>query len=213
MPKADLEMLFPNSEVRMRPIDKIIIGGSGLVGGTLVLVTKLGASLLLVGGILAYWFGLSEKEITISTKELLALGAGAGVIGGFIFKEWGKFKNRKLKFMKALADNLYFKNLDNNAGVFHHLVDSAEAEECKEAILAYYFLLASGEALTSNQLDSKIEHWFAKRFDFEIDFEIKDALQKLLRFGIVTTNNNKYQARPLQGEQTKMDEAWDAIFS
>ena len=31
VPKADLEMLFPNSEVRMRPIDKVVIGASALV--------------------------------------------------------------------------------------------------------------------------------------------------------------------------------------
>ena len=37
--------------------------------------------------------------------------------------------------MKALSDNLYFKNLDNNAGVFHHLIDAAEEEEVKEAIV------------------------------------------------------------------------------
>ena len=41
VPKADLEMLFPNSEVRMRPIDKAVIGASAVVGGAVVLVTKL----------------------------------------------------------------------------------------------------------------------------------------------------------------------------
>lgn len=45
--------------------------------------------------------------------------------------------------MKALADNLYFKNLNNNDVVFHRLIDSAE-EECKEAILAYYLLVTHG---------------------------------------------------------------------
>ncbi|HCS80068.1 MAG TPA: DUF3754 domain-containing protein, partial [Alteromonas macleodii] len=40
-------------------------------------------------------------------------GIGMGVFGSFIFKEWTKFKNRKIRFMKALSDNLYFKNLDN----------------------------------------------------------------------------------------------------
>lgn len=212
VPKADLEMLFPNSEVRMRPIDKVIIGGSAVVGGAIMLITKLGASLLLVAGILAYWFGLSTKEVTISTKELLALGAGAGVLGGFIFKEWSKFKNRKLKFMKALADNLYFKNLDNNAGVFHHLVDAAEEEECKEAILAYYFLLISEQPKTREELDQQIEKWFSDTFSFDIDFEIEDALAKLTRFGIVTTTNNCYQAIPLNEADKKMDQQWDSIF-
>ncbi len=38
--------------------------------------------------------------------------------------------------MKTLTDNLYFKNLDNSTGVFHHLIDTAEEEEFKVAILA-----------------------------------------------------------------------------
>jgi hypothetical protein len=213
VPKADLEMLFPNSEVRMRTLDKAIIGGSALIGGTIVLVTKLGASLLLLAGVLGYWFGLSDKQVTIGTQELIALGVGAGVLGGFIFKEWSKFKNRKLKFMKALADNLYFKNLDNNAGVFHHLIDSAEEEECKEAILAYYFLLTHQEALSSEQLDNLIEAWFTDKFGFNIDFEIEDALSKLTRFGVVVFEDNMYKAKSISAAHKQLDDEWDALFS
>jgi hypothetical protein len=213
VPKADLEMLFPNSQVRMRTIDKAIIGGSALAGGAVVLITKLGASLILVAGLLGYWLGFTDREVTINTQQLLALGVGAGVLGGFIFKEWSKFKNRKLRFMKALADNLYFKNLDNNAGVFHHLVDSAEEEECKEAILAYYFLLTSKNPITSEQLDSEIEQWFAEKFDFQIDFEIADALSKLQRFGIVDYENNQYSALELKAAQVQLDSNWDNIFN
>lgn len=212
VPKADLEMLFPNSEVRMRPLDKAIIGGSALIGGSIVLVTKLGASLLLLSGLIAYWFGFTNKEVTISTNELLALGAGAGVLGGFIFKEWSKFKNRKLKFMKALADNLYFKNLDNNAGVFNHLVDVAEEEECKEAILAYFFLARAKTALSSKQLDQMIEKWFTQTFDFNINFEVDDALNKLLRFGIVEQKGDAFTAVPVEQAKAKMDATWDGIF-
>jgi hypothetical protein len=213
VPKADLEMLFPNSQVRMRTIDKAIIGGSALVGGTVVLVTKLGASLLVLTGLLSYWLGLSSKEVSISTQELLALGVGTGVLGGFIFKEWSKFKNRKLRFMKALADNLYFKNLDNNSGVFHHLIDSAEEEECKEAILAYYFLTIQSEAMTSEQIDKKIEQWFEDKFEFQIDFEIADALAKLQRFGIIKLNAGHYTALPINAAQVKLDAQWDSIFN
>lgn len=213
VPKADLEMLFPNSQVRMRTIDKVIIGGSALVGGAVVLVTKLGASLLVLAALLSYWFGLSSKEVTISTQELIILGTGTGVLGGFIFKEWTKFKNRKMRFMKALADNLYFKNLDNNSGVFHHLIDSAEEEECKEAILAYYFLVINGGSLTSEQLDKNIELWFAEKFDFQIDFEIADALAKLERFGIIKLNAGYYTALPINEAQAQLDYQWDRIFN
>jgi len=213
VPKADLEMLFPNSEVRMRQIDKVIIGGSAVIGGTVMLVTKLGATILLVVALISYWIGFSDKEITIGTKELLALGAGMGVIGGFIFKEWDKFKNRKLKFMKALADNLYFKNLDNNAGVFHHLLDAAEEEECKEILLAYYILLTTPEALSQEELDIAIEAWFAKQFNIHINFEVRDALNKLERFGIVHHSDGKYQALSLNDTKTKLNNTWDELFS
>lgn len=213
VPKADLEMLFPNSQVCMRTIDKAIIGGSAIVGGAVVLVTKLGASLIVLGGLLSYWLGLSSQAVTINTQQLIALGVGAGVLGGFIFKEWSKFKNRKMRFMKALADNLYFKNLDNNSGVFHHLVDSAEEEECKEAILAYYFLVVQGTPMTSKQLDKKIEQWFEEKFEFQIDFEIADALAKLQRFGIIKFQDNKYIALPINAAQTQLDAQWDGIFN
>ena len=209
VPKADLEMLFPNSQVRMRSIDKVIIGGSALVGGAVVFVTKLGASLLVLTGLLSSWLGFSHKEVTINSQQLIALAVGAGVLGGFIFKEWSKFKNRKLRFMKALADNLYFKNLDNNSGVFHHLIDSAEEEECKEAILACYFLVVQGGSLTSEQLDKKIDQWFAEPFDFEIDH----ALAKLQRFGIVTSNEGQYTALSISAAQVNLDAQWDGIFN
>ena len=141
VPKADLEMLFPNSEVRMRTIDKAIIGGSALVGGAVVLVTKLGASIVLLAALLAFWFGWREETVEMTQQHFISFAIGMGVLAGFVFKEWSKFKNRKIRFMKALSDNLYFKNLDNNAGVFHTLIDAAEEEDFKEAILAYSFLL------------------------------------------------------------------------
>lgn len=149
VPKADLEMFFPNSEVRMRPLDKVVIGGSAVAGGSLVLITKLGASLIVLAGLFSYWLGLSDSQVNLTNQQLLALAAGAGILGGFVFKKWSKFKNRKLRFMKALADNLYFKSLDNNAGVFQHLIDAAEEEECKEAILAYYFSCIGPNPMTS----------------------------------------------------------------
>jgi len=179
VPKADLEMLFPNSEVRMRPIDKVIISASAVVGGAVVLVTKLGASILLLASLLAFWFGFRDESVEMTQQHLISFVLGMGVFGGFIFKEWSKFKNRKIKFMKALSDNLYFKNLDNNAGVFHTLIDAAEEEDFKEALLAYAFLNKSAIPLTATALDDAIEQWFSNKYQCTLDFEISDALAKL----------------------------------
>jgi hypothetical protein len=38
------------------------------------------------------------------------------------------------------------------------LIDAAEEEEIKEAVLAYYFLLISDGKLTKNEVDRRIEN-------------------------------------------------------
>lgn len=212
VPKADLEMLFPNSEVKMRPIDKVVISASAIVGGIVVLVTKLGASILLLAALIAFWFGLREQSVEMTQQHFISFAIGLGVFGSFIFKEWSKFKNRKIKFMKALSDNLYFKNLDNNAGVFHTLVDAAEEEDFKEALLAYTFLLKFPEGLTAKQLDQQVEDWFLNKYQCVLDFEISDALAKLERMQLVTIKQDIYQAQPLSDAKSTLDKHWDNLF-
>ena len=213
VPKADLEMLFPNSKVRMKTIDKIIIGVPAAVSGIIVLVTKLGASLLLVGSVISFWLGLKDQEVQIKQQHLIALGAGLGTLGGFMFRQISKYKNRKIKFMKALSDNLYFKNLDNNAGVFYHLIDAAEDEEFKEAVLAYYFLLTAKDALTKKQLDDRIENWLAERWNCHIDFEIGDAIHKLQRLNLIELDEEILHSVPLGEAKKQLDTIWDNFFT
>ena len=140
VPREDLEMVFPNVQVRMRPIDKLLIGVPAVVSGVIVIVTKLLAAL---GRCCCCWrsgSACAEEPVELNQAQLVALGAGLIAFGGFVVRQVTKFKNRKILFMKALSENLYFRNLDNDAGVFHHLLDAAEEEEVKEAVLAYHFL-------------------------------------------------------------------------
>jgi hypothetical protein len=213
VPKADLEMLFPNSRVRMKTIDKLIIGIPAAVSGIVVVVTKLGATLILIGSVVAFWLGFSQEEIKINQKHLIALGAGLATLGGFLFRQIGKFKNRKIKFMKALSDSLYFKNLDNNAGVFYHLIDAAEEEEFKEAVLAYFFLQTEKRPLRKNELDELIEKWFETKWNCNIDFEIDDALKKLERLGLVTRDGTMLDCKPLAEAKRRLDYIWDNYFT
>ena len=213
VPKADLEMLFPNSKVRMKTIDKLIIGVPAAVSGIVVIVTKLGATLILLASVVAFWLGLSKEEAQLNQKHLIALGAGLATLGGFLFRQISKFKNRKIKFMKALSDNLYFKNLDNNAGVFYHLIDAAEEEEVKEAILAYFFLLQENQPLEKDALDAMIEKWFDTRWNCKINFEIDDALKKLEYLKLVTRNGMALQCLPLAEAKRQLDHIWDNYFT
>ncbi|MFW5432038.1 MAG: TMEM143 family protein [Methylophilaceae bacterium] len=213
IPRCDLEMLFPNTEVRMKPIDKVIIAVPAAVGGAIMLATKLGTTLLLSGALIAFWLGMRNEPVELNQANLLALAVGFGTLGAFLWKQFSNFKNRKIRFMKTLADNLYFKNLDNNMGVFHRLIDAAEEEECKEAMLAYYFLLIADKPLSAEELDQQVEDWFQTSLQHALDFEVDDALQKLLKLGLVSSTSNKYKAVSLNQARTLLDQQWDNYFT
>jgi hypothetical protein len=142
----------------------------------------------------------------------MVLLAGVFALGGYLWKQFSNFKNRKLRFMQALTQNLYFKNLDNNAGVFHRLANDAEEEESKEAILAYYFLLTAEKSLGKAALDKAIENWFETRWNCAIDFEIDDALQKLLTLGLVKEDDGRFNAIPVAEGIRLLDQRWDNYF-
>ena len=111
---------------------------------------------------------------------------------------------------------LYFHNLDNNAGVFDFLVHEAEEEECKEALLAYYFLLAerneNGEPFTEEELDDRIEQWIEEKFGVHLDFEVDDALRKLEDKKLLVKEGDRYLVPSIDDTLVKLDELWDTIF-
>jgi len=213
VPRADLEMLFPNARVRMRAIDKLLIGVPAVVSGIIMVVTKLVAALLPVALLLAFWLGLRREPVELNQGQLVALGAALAAVGGFLVRQFGKFKNRKIQFMKSLSDNLYFRNLDNDAGVFNHLLDAAEEEEVKEAVLAYHFLRSAEGALTADELDERIEAWFARRWGAEFDFEVADGVRKLRRLRLVDDTERGLEAVPLVEATRRLDETWDNLFT
>jgi hypothetical protein len=53
------------------------------------------------------------------------------------------YKNRRNAYLVELSKMLYFKNIANNRGLLALLVDRAEDELFKEALLTYTFLLTN----------------------------------------------------------------------
>ena len=218
IPKGDLEMLFPNAQVRMKLKDKLLMGGLA-VGGGITVFLKAGAGLVAMAGILwlmAHTLVAQGGQIpSLGPAEVSGLVGGVtalAAIGAFVFKQWNGYKSRKIKFMKALGDNLYFKNLDNNAGVFYHVIAEAEEEEFKEALLSYLFLLQSESGMTADALDAAIEAWFSKTYGVSIDFEIEDALAKLERLDLCSKETSVYKAIPLPEACHGLAQKWDAFY-
>ena len=213
VPRADLEMLFPNAEVRMRTRDKLRIGVPALVSGIVVLSTKLLTTLGLLVVLLGFWLGLREERVELDQAALVTLGAGLGALGGYLTRQFNKFKKRKLEFMNTLTRNLYFRNLDNDAGVFHNLLDSAEEAEVKETLLGWFFLRTTDRPLSPDELDHAVEEWFAERWDCRLNFEVVDSVAKLRRLGLVEeVDGGKVTAVPVAEAMRRLDEQWDRYF-
>lgn len=209
IPCDDLEMLFPNTEVLMTTKDKVLIGAPALIGFVPVAL-KLAPAVAAIGLLIWVALGWADPDAKLFS-QLLQLGIGLGILGGYAFKQYTNYKNKRIRFLMALADNLYFKNLDNNAGVFSHLVDAAEEEECKEAILAYTFLLRHGP-MTVEQLDERVEQWFATKLDCKLDFEEHDALAKLVEMGIGQETDGLWSVMPLEQALERVDHIWDNLY-
>lgn len=195
IPRHDVEMLFPNQKVRLKLFDKIklaITGGGGTIGGIVSAVGK----------------------ISIALANPLALLVAFGGLIGVITRQITNIFHQRNKYMMTLSQNLYFQNLDNNFGVINYLIDSAEEEECKEAILAYYFLLTQADqGHTAASLDAAIEADFQRRYKISIDFEIEDGLAKLRREGLILeTENGRLQAVDLVSACRILDKQWDDFF-
>jgi len=193
IPRTDLEMLFPNTVPQMKLLDKLRVM-MPLIGGT-------GTTLIKIVGAAA---------ISVFAALLIAVG-----FLGYAVKTFFGFLRVKEKYQGTLVSNLYFNSLDNNLGVIHRIIDQAEEEECKEALLAYYFLLTEPEARAGEAaLDRRIEAFLEKRFDVHMNFEAPDALEKLKRLGLLEGDTGgRLEAIPLKSALKQLDEAWDGYFT
>ena len=200
VPHVDIEMHLPEqgTKVKMRWIDKAQIA-SPVVMGLPTLAMKI--------------FGLSFIAAFANPMllaPLMAVPVSAGVNSFF------GFHRAKHKHLSSMIRNLYYLTLANNGSVLNRLVDSAEEEEYKEAMLAYYFLwrrLGQAEEWTMDQLDSHIEAFLKSVSNVEINFEIADALGKLFRLGLARRDaHGRLHAVTIDQALVALDKHWDNTF-
>ncbi|MFC1834347.1 TMEM143 family protein [Thermodesulfobacteriota bacterium] len=213
VPRKDLEILFPNSRAVMATKDKLLLVVPAVAGGVPLLLTKVWPALLVTLVVVSAYLGIEGTVQENQLKQAIAAFSALAALGGFCLKQWMKYKNKRYEFQKELSDNLYFRNLVNNVGVFHSLIDAAEEEECKEAFLAYYFLLTSDGALTEPELDRLVESWFETGNGCILDFECDDALGKLQRLNLLEKKpDGSLQVPGLEAALARLDELWDGFF-
>ena len=206
----DLEMLLPYVHIRMRMFDRLKIGTS-VAGGMATASLK-------------FW-----TAAVLSPWVLLAVGFG---FAGTCVKGVTDFIASKTRYIHKLTTNLYFQNLANNSSMLAHVIDAAEAEQCKELLLAYFLLYVERDRdFSREQLDRRVEQWLAAEFGVTVAFDISAAVQKLVDKQLVVqrdrvdfrppdatasplarANDRVLKVFDLPSSLCRLDEAWDDCF-
>jgi hypothetical protein len=196
IPKMDLEMLLPGARLQMPGFTKLKMGGS-LLSGLAYIVYSIVRQLLAAAviGVAFFW-------------------APVAALLGYGYKQWYGYQVTKQTYTLQLTQSLYYQTLDNNSGVLFHLLDEAEEQECREAMLAYYYLwrYAGERGWTARDLDDYVEMDLERLADLKVDFEIEDAMAKLEKLGIVEKSGDRYRAVPLAQALETLDRTWDNYF-
>lgn len=168
IPKQDIDMLLPCGSFQMSWFDhgKVIVP---TMSGFLLAVVK-GFSAAVAALFTSLWGAFMFLGFVVGT-------AGYGV------KSFLGYLRTKDKYQLNLTRSLYYQNLDNNAGVLFRILDEAEEQECREVILAYALLRrrAGNHGWTEEELDVAAETFLQDALGFAVDFEVADALEKLVR--------------------------------
>ena len=191
MPRSDIEMVFPNTKVKFRMFDKLKLGataGSGLGVGI---------------------FGTVGK-IAVATNPLALAGAVLG-LGGIAGRQAVNFMNQKTKYMVTMAQNLYFHAMADNRGVMTLLADRASEEDVKEEVLLYSVLAKQSiNRRKLSEVDASIEQYLLNTFGLNLNFDVEDALQRLIADGIVTEQpDGTLKTLPPAAAAVHIDVLWD----
>ena len=195
IPKSDIEMVFPNTEVKFRTKDKLWLGvtGGGAVGAGV--------------------FGAAGKLAVALSNPFTAAGAVGG-IGLVLFCQVMNVMNQKQRYMQVLAQKLYFHSMADNRGAMTKLADRAAEEDFKEEILLYSVL--AKETVKKSELpevDRAIEAYVERTFGLQVDFDLDDALERLMADGIVREGaDGMLTALPPAEAARHIDVMWDKIL-
>jgi hypothetical protein len=188
IPKADVDMMLPGSQVRLTWFDTGKIG-IPTMWGLVMLASKLAKSFWLLAL-------LGAVKVLSSFMVVIAI-FGASLFYGI--KSVFSYSTAKRRYQLNVAQNLYYQNLDNNLGALLRLIDEAEQQEACEAILAYYVVLkhGGGQSLPTSEIDAIAESILEEILGIAVDFDVADAIRDLTVAGILKPESDGWLCLPL----------------
>jgi len=168
------------------------------IGGTFLTALATPVSKMLFALVLSWW-------LFIVVASGLAMAAFKGIMS---------FLNSKTKYLQLFSSKLYYCTVSNNKAALTSLIDTAEDQELKEALLAYFMLFVLRDRdLTMEQLDEAVEDWLKTQFGLDIDFEVDDAVRKLEEKDVFVLRGQIHKVYDLPSTMRQLDKAWDEFFS
>jgi hypothetical protein len=184
IPKLDVMMLLPGARVQLSRLDRGRIG--------LPLLSGLGIALYNI-----------LQEVARTVEDALASpstmwGLAAGGLG-YGYRSFYGYQQTKQRYHLTLTQSLYFQNLDSNAGALTRLLDEAEEQDGRLALLAYYCLWRYGDAAgwTAAELDASVELYLDRYADVVFLCPRGGALAPLRKLGLVEEAGDRCRALPL----------------
>ena len=209
--RADLKALFPNVRVVRSLMDHLTLGVPAVLGGVPILI-KLASTMTVLFLVAGFYLGLSGTLHDNDMEQALAALTGLLALGAFLLRQWGNFHRQSLIHQKQLTDNVYYRNVNNNSGIFAYLIGEAEDQDWKEVLLAYYTLLTESGPVTREALDTRIEEFLVRVIGVSADFDIDHALSRLRGYDLVIETNDGFMAAPLSDALARLDREWSGLL-
>lgn len=193
IPQHDIDMLLPGTSVRMSFVDR----------GKIALPTISGLAML------------TFRIVFLASMGLFAFLGLLFTTSGYAVKSIFGYIRTKDRYQHSLTKNLYYQNLGNNAGVLQQMQMEAEVQDIQECLLGYTMLITKfPDGATMGQLDKAAEDFIQEVVKFPVDFEVDDALRKLVRLNIVSvTPQRMYLAWPLDQASAQLQAGFAQNFT
>jgi hypothetical protein len=172
IPEGDVDMVLPGTKVRMTMLDQGKIAFP-ILSGAAVTIWKIIKGALIVAAVGIY--GL----IAYLTLIVGTIGYG--------WRSFFGYQRTKEKYQLSITQNLYYQKLDGNLGAILRVADEAEEQEFREALSAWFLLwrVAPLDGWHLEELDESAEQWLQAELKRDVDFDVHDAVEKLIRRGMI----------------------------
>jgi len=170
-------MLLPGAEPKFSWIDYILIWGS-------LIVALVAAIYKAATGTLNF-----STPTNIATSTVLVIMPIVALIKGY-----SSVKNTLMDLHLYLANLYATHNLSTNQACISQVLVDAQGQEDREVLLAYFFMWRGQDQprpMSKGELDRTVERFISDQLAadgiaMKIDFEVDDAVDKLVRMGIAT---------------------------